>query len=88
MEVGYSLLEAFQKRGFATEAMRALIDRAFSMPDVNMVIAQTLPELTPSIRVLERLGFRFAGLGAEEGAIRYELPRQGVAATPAPVERC
>ena len=73
VEVGYSLVPAHQKRGYATEAVRALIDRAAARPDVRTITAQTLPELTASIRVLERLGFRFAGAGAEPGAIRYTL---------------
>jgi [ribosomal protein S5]-alanine N-acetyltransferase len=71
VEIGYSLLEAHQKRGYATEAARALIDHAFSVANVHTVTAQTLPELKPSIRVLERLGFRLVGPGAEPGAIRY-----------------
>jgi len=73
VEVGYSLLEAHQRRGYATEAVRALVERAFSQPGVETVIAHTLPELTPSIRVLERLGFRLAGPGTEEGSVRYAL---------------
>jgi ribosomal-protein-alanine N-acetyltransferase len=77
VEVGYSLLEAHQKRGYATEAVRALIDHAVSAASVHTVTAQTLPELTPSIRVLERLGFRLVGPGAEPGAIRFTLsPRR------------
>lgn len=73
VEIGYSLLEAHQKHGYATEAVRALIEHAISVAKVHTVTAQTLPELTPSIRVLERLGFRFVGAGAEPGAIRYSL---------------
>ena len=75
VEVGYSLLEAHRKRGYATEAVRTLVDRAFSFDVVQTVTAQTLPGLRPSIRVLERLGFHFAGAGSEEGAIRYALTR-------------
>jgi [ribosomal protein S5]-alanine N-acetyltransferase len=74
-EVGYSLLEAHQKRGYATEAVGRLIEHAFSIEGIGAVTAQTLPSLAPSIRLLERLGFRFAGPGADEGAIRYTLAR-------------
>jgi [ribosomal protein S5]-alanine N-acetyltransferase len=73
VEVGYSLLGAHQKRGYATEAVRGLIEHAISVAEVHTITAQTLPELTPSIRVLERLGFRFVGGGGEPGAIRYSL---------------
>jgi len=74
VEVGYSVLEAHQKQGYASEATRALIDRAFSF-GVHTVTAQTLPDLLASIRVLERLGFRYVGAGSEEGAIKYSLSR-------------
>ena len=77
VEVGYSLLEAHQRRGYATEAVRALVDRAFAHPDIHTVVAHTLPGLAPSIRVLERLGFRLVGPGAEEGTIRYALDTSG-----------
>lgn len=73
VEVGYSVLEAHQRRGYATEAVRALVERAFAEPGVDTVIAHTLPGLAPSIRVLERLGFRLTGPGAEQGSIRYAL---------------
>ena len=75
VEVGYSLLPAHQKLGYATEAVRSLIDRAFSFDDVDAVTAQTMPELTPSIRVLERLGFKLMGAGSEDGSIRYSRAR-------------
>jgi ribosomal-protein-alanine N-acetyltransferase len=74
VEVGYSVVESQQRQGYATEATRALIDRAFSL-GVHTVTAQTLPDLLPSIRVLERLGFRYVGAGSEEGAIKYSLSR-------------
>lgn len=37
--------------------------------------AETLPALAPSIGVLEKLGFVFAGEGSEPGVIRYALER-------------
>jgi [ribosomal protein S5]-alanine N-acetyltransferase len=76
VEIGYSMLESEQRRGYCTEAVRALIGWAFSHPEVKMVIAHTLPELKPSIRVMEKCGFVFAGYGPlEEGVqtVRYEL---------------
>lgn len=75
VEIGYSLLEAHQKRGYATEAVRRLIDHAFSFPEIQTVTAQTMPELSASIKVLERLGFGCVGAGSEPGAIRYILSR-------------
>jgi RimJ/RimL family protein N-acetyltransferase len=39
------------------------------------VVADTYPELVPSIRVLHKNGFRYAGPGQGERVIRYELTR-------------
>jgi ribosomal-protein-alanine N-acetyltransferase len=74
-EIGYGVLAQFQRRGYASEAARALIGRAFSNPEVKRVIAETYPELAASIRVMEKNGLRFAGDGSEERVIRYELTR-------------
>lgn len=74
-EVGYSVMESHQRNGYAPEATRALIDRAFADARVQRVIAHTLPDLIPSIRVLEKCGFVFVGEGAEPGTIRFELQR-------------
>jgi len=77
VEVGYSLVESAWHQGYATEAVGALIDRAFEHPSIFRVVAETYPELTPSIRVLIRLGFRYLGTGAEDGTLRYVLVRPG-----------
>ena len=76
VEIGYSILEEHHRKGLAPEAVGALIDWAFSHEHVKRIIAQTLPELRPSIRVLEKLGFTFVGDGLEEGAIMYQLARE------------
>jgi len=73
VEIGYGLLPAWHRRGLGTEAAAALVEQAFAQPGVRRVIAETLPELRPSIRVLEKLGFSPAGAGEEEGVIRFEL---------------
>lgn len=75
VEVGYSVLADRQRRGYASEAVRALLRRAFAVPEVRRVVAETLPELAPSIGVLRKCGFRFVGEGSEPGVIRYELTR-------------
>lgn len=75
VEVGYGIVRDHQRRGYASEAVRGLLARAFAVPDVQRVIAETLPELTPSIGVLRKCGFRFIGEGSEPGVIRYQLTR-------------
>ena len=76
VEIGYSIVPLFQRRGFATEAVRGLTAWAFGHPEVRRIVAETFPDLTASIRVLERNGFRRAGEPAvEPGAIRFERLR-------------
>ena len=81
VEIGYSMLPEFQRAGYASEAAGALISWAFSHPHVARVIAETYPELLPSIRVLEKNNFRFIGDGSEERVIRYALTREEYEAT-------
>ena len=74
-ETGYSVLEPYQGRGLAAEAVGALMTWAFSHPAIETVIAHTYPHLGASIRVLEKSGFQLAGPGAEPDTIRFELRR-------------
>ena len=75
VEIGYSVLSQFRSRGYATEAAARLIAWAFSHQNVTEVVAETLPHLKQSIRVLEKNGLSFAGPGSEYGVIKYVLPR-------------
>jgi [ribosomal protein S5]-alanine N-acetyltransferase len=74
-EVGYAILPEHQRRGYATEAVAALVGWAFGWPTVVRVVAETFPPLAASIRVLEKNGFRYIGPGSEDGTIRYERMR-------------
>ena len=76
VEVGYGIVNDHQRRGYASEAVRALVAHAFAVPEVHRVIAETLPELTPSIGVLRKCGFELTGEGSEPGVIRFELTRR------------
>jgi RimJ/RimL family protein N-acetyltransferase len=75
VEIGYGIVSDQQRRGYASEAVEALLGHAFSFPSVGEVIAETLPELVASIGVLQKAGFRGAGRGSEEGVIRFALSR-------------
>lgn len=44
---------------------------------MTRVIAETLPELLPSIGVLEKTGFEQIDGGSEPGVLRYEYRKSG-----------
>ncbi len=77
VEVGYGIVSDRRRRGYASEATRGLLAHAFAMPRVRRAIAETLPQLAPSIGVLTKCGFRPIGEGSEPGVIRFELTRAG-----------
>jgi RimJ/RimL family protein N-acetyltransferase len=79
--IGYSVIDAFQNRGLATEALRSLIPVIFQSSKIRQIVATTYPALKASIRVLEKTGFLPAGTtgggeGMEEGTLLYVLERQ------------
>jgi RimJ/RimL family protein N-acetyltransferase len=58
LEVGYALGSAYRGRGYATEAVGALIDHAFRALGVGRLVAGTGRDNARSIALLERLGMR------------------------------
>ena len=81
IEVGYGILPAFQRRGFATEALAGLMPWVQTQTQVSAFVAQTFPHLQPSIRVLEKSGFQRAGKGFEEGTILFRRNCETITAT-------
>jgi len=75
VEVGYGIVRDQHRQGYASEAVRGLLARAFAAPAVTRVIAETFPELAASLGVLRKCGFRLIGDGSEPGVIRFELTR-------------
>ncbi|HEX6289282.1 MAG TPA: GNAT family N-acetyltransferase [Herpetosiphonaceae bacterium] len=74
VEIGYGVLPAFQRRGYATEAARALVRWAFAQPQIEQIIAECLADNVPSIRVLQRLGMQPRPPAAP--MLRWELRRE------------
>jgi RimJ/RimL family protein N-acetyltransferase len=75
VEVGYSVVEEFQRQGYASEAVETLVQWAFGHAEVQRVIAETLPELVASQGVLRKLGFARIGGSSGPGIWRYERLR-------------
>lgn len=60
-EIGYTFSLAHWGRGFAVEAVTALLDWLFSVPEFGRAHGSVHPENVASARVLERTGFLFEG---------------------------
>jgi len=75
VEVGYGTLEIFHRRGYATEAVRALCDYAFSDPRVSEIIAECDSTNVASQRVLAKCAFTQVDPLAERDVCRYRRHR-------------
>jgi RimJ/RimL family protein N-acetyltransferase len=75
VEIGYSVVPAARRRGYATELVEFLAARAFRFHPVRTVVAHTLDSNAASVGVLRRCGFVRVGPGAEPAMHRYERAR-------------
>lgn len=75
VEVGYSVLPEWQRRGYASEIVKLLAAHAFTFSQVNRILAHTAKDNSASIKVLVRSGFHPDGPGAEAGTLRFECTR-------------
>ena len=66
-EIGYGISEEYQNNGYATEAVKAVLEWAFSHPEVIAIEAETESENAASISVLKKCGFALNGIIGEEG---------------------
>lgn len=71
-ELGCTLDKNYQGKGFATEALRAMINYLFSTLKKHRIIASIDPRNLASIRLIERIGFRKEGYFKESYFLRGE----------------
>ena len=71
VEIGYGITEENQGKGYATEAVEAVIAWALNQSGVRQVEAETEPGNRKSQRVLEKCGFSPLGIIGEEGPRFY-----------------
>ena len=77
----YKFDAAFQHQGYAREAVTKVLNIAFTDLSLHRVFARVMPENTPSLRLLEVIGFTCEGTeyactqiqGKWEDHIRYAL---------------
>lgn len=70
--IGYTLDPLHQGRGYATEAVGAVVDWLFLRRRVHRVAATIDPRNLASARVLERCGFRYEGTARSAALVRDE----------------
>lgn len=81
VQVGYTCAPQFQRRGYTTEAVGRAVSEIWLTTNCECVFALVDPRNGPSIRLLDRLGFRTAtpphedSTGSADADIRYELLR-------------
>ena len=71
VEIGYGTYNAFEGKGFMTEAVGGMILWAEKQPEIRAIIADTEKQNTASFRVLEKNGF--VKTGETENLIRWKL---------------
>lgn len=69
LELGYSIVPAYQGRGYATEMAQALISWGLTQAGIKRVIASCDNNNQASIRVLEKAGLK--RLGEQQHKIRW-----------------
>jgi RimJ/RimL family protein N-acetyltransferase len=81
IKIGYTMSPSFQGRGYATEAVGALIDYAFDTLGADIARAYASAENIASIRVAEKVGMqlmeRYERQDGEEtwSGVRFEMRR-------------
>jgi len=80
VEIAYFTFPGFEGRGLATEMARQLIQIVKDTEPGTRIFAFTLPEKNASNRILQKLGFGFAGETRDEDGLvvwRWELALVG-----------
>jgi RimJ/RimL family protein N-acetyltransferase len=70
--LGYTLAPRAQHRGFALEAVGAMVDALFDQTEIRRIVTTLDDANAPSMRVVETLGFRFEGIARQAAPVRGE----------------
>ncbi|MEV4350319.1 GNAT family protein [Actinoplanes sp. NPDC049596] len=71
-EVGFTLATHHQKQGYATEAVRAVLDRLFRVQGLHKVAGECDARNVASASLMERLGFTREGLLRQQTYLKGE----------------
>ena len=59
IEISYQILPEYHRGAYATEFLKAIISYSFRNLKIDKIIAETQISNTPSIKLLDKLGFSF-----------------------------
>jgi [ribosomal protein S5]-alanine N-acetyltransferase len=79
VEIAYFTFPEFEGKGYATAMASSLIRAAASSPEVDHIIAHTLPEANASTKILQKVGMAFIGevIDPEDGRVwRWRLEQR------------
>jgi RimJ/RimL family protein N-acetyltransferase len=71
VQVTCAIASSREGNGYATEAMKALLDWICRDPRTRRITGETQPAQVASIAVMEKCGMSFVGEGSAPGSIRY-----------------
>lgn len=74
VDIGYGVVAAYRRQGYAYEAAAGLRDWAFRWPEVQRLTGDCWPDNTASARILAKLGMRHIGESAS-GLMLWEMAR-------------
>src|SRR5690242_9851510 len=66
VEIGYDVVAAERRQGYAREAVRALLDWAWATRRASLCVASVSPDNAPSLSLIESLAFRRVGEQLDE----------------------
>lgn len=72
-EIGYDITQYEWGKGYATEALEAVIDFGFNVMDLNRIEATITPGNNASVKVLKKLNFIQEGIVRERDFIKGKL---------------
>jgi len=73
--LGFSMVPSLWRRGYASEAVAALVEWASRQHDLRVIEAYTETNNAAAVRVLQNNGFVQLGWGTSPNILRYELRR-------------
>jgi RimJ/RimL family protein N-acetyltransferase len=77
VEIGYGIVPSRQRRGYATEAVQAMVADILQAEDVHTVTANVDLDNPASIRVLEKSGMTLCAQNQEQATYHFRRPASG-----------